>query len=424
MKILRAALLALSLSFSLLPNTALAGYAEGYAAYKKQDFATALREFEPLASQGHAQSQFVIGLMYHNGQGVAKNDAEAVKWFRQAANQGNSTFQYYFGGVYDQGQGVAQDYKEAVKWYRLAANQGNANAQNDLGVMYAKGQGVAQDDKEAVKWYRLAANQGHAGAKTNVAYHEGRRKEQITESKRKAEEAVRMEEEVKRIQEETARNAEEAKLKAEEAARIEAEAKRIEEEARRKAEEAARIEEEAKRKAEEVKRLEEEAKRKAERNVRIVSWIAAAIGLLGVIAFYLRRRKKTSANLSLDNQRKATQAGTAGITATTENEQGGQQASGPHGLKRLWASALQDKFLTVVYPVMLVAMVILIRANNFDILDYNVSHTPREPLPSCGGGFIAQCIQKNGLDPRLEGDARFQSLYELCSSQCQHTVER
>jgi hypothetical protein len=388
MKILRAALLALSLSFSLLPNTALAGYAEGYAAYKKQDFATALREFEPLASQGHAQSQFVIGLMYHNGQGVAKNDAEAVKWFRQAANQGNSTFQYYFGGVYDQGQGVAQDYKEAVKWYRLAANQ------------------------------------GHAGAKTNVAYHEGRRKEQITESKRKAEEAVRMEEEVKRIQEETARNAEEAKLKAEEAARIEAEAKRIEEEARRKAEEAARIEEEAKRKAEEVKRLEEEAKRKAERNVRIVSWIAAAIGLLGVIAFYLRRRKKTSANLSLDNQRKATQAGTAGITATTENEQGGQQASGPHGLKRLWASALQDKFLTVVYPVMLVAMVILIRANNFDILDYNVSHTPREPLPSCGGGFIAQCIQKNGLDPRLEGDARFQSLYELCSSQCQHTVER
>lgn len=292
MKLIYAALLALGLSFSLFPITALAGYAEGYAAYKKQDFATAMREFEPLASQGHAQSQFGIGLMYQNGEGVAKNGTEAVKWFRLAANQGNATFQWYLGRAYDKGQGVAQDYKEAVKWYRLAANQGYSSAQNDLGVMYAKGQGVAQDDKEAVKWYRLAANQGNADSKTNLAYYEGRKKEQIADSKRKAEEAARMEEEVKRKAEEAALMEEEVKRKAEEAVRIEAEAKRTEEEARRKAEEAARIEEEAKRKAEEVKRLEDQARRKAERNVRIVSWVAAVIGVLGVIAFFMRKRKQ------------------------------------------------------------------------------------------------------------------------------------
>lgn len=269
MKSLRAALLALSLCFSLLPNTALAGYAEGYAAYKRQNFTAALREFRPLASKGHDQSQFVIGLMYFNGEGVTKNDAEAMKWFHLAANQGNATFQFHLGYVYANGQGVVQDYKEAVKWYRLAANQGDAHAQNDLGVSYANGRGLVQDDQEAVKWYRLAANQGNENAKTNLANFERRREEQIADSKRKEEEAARIEE------------------------------------AKGKAEEVKRLEEEIKRKAEEIKRLEGE-RLKAERNARIVSLIAGVLAIAGVLIFFVHRRKYGDASKECPEKEQST----------------------------------------------------------------------------------------------------------------------
>jgi len=32
------------------------------------------------AEQGDADAQYILGLMYANGEGVPENDAEAVKW--------------------------------------------------------------------------------------------------------------------------------------------------------------------------------------------------------------------------------------------------------------------------------------------------------------------------------------------------------
>ncbi|MEG1788763.1 MAG: tetratricopeptide repeat protein, partial [Kiritimatiellia bacterium] len=69
---------------------------------------------------------------------------------------------------YANGEGVARDEAEAVKWYRMAAAQGYAAAQYNLGVCYAKGEGVARDTVEAVKWYRKAAEQGDSKAKKEL----------------------------------------------------------------------------------------------------------------------------------------------------------------------------------------------------------------------------------------------------------------
>ena len=88
---------------------------KGLAAAQKGDFATALREWTPLAEQGNADAQYNLGLMYKKG------------------------------------EGVTQDYKIALKWYKLSAEQGNADAQSNLGVMYERGRGVLQDYKTAVK---------------------------------------------------------------------------------------------------------------------------------------------------------------------------------------------------------------------------------------------------------------------------------
>ncbi|HHV6984584.1 TPA: tetratricopeptide repeat protein, partial [Haemophilus influenzae] len=88
--------------------------------YKQKDFKAMLAIIQPLAEQGDAISQFLLG------------------------------------GMYEEGLGVKQDYFEAVKWYRKAADKGDAAAQFNLGVMYSQGQGVKQDDFEAVKWFRKA----------------------------------------------------------------------------------------------------------------------------------------------------------------------------------------------------------------------------------------------------------------------------
>ena len=94
-------------------------FSKGLETYDRGVYATALREWRPLAEQGDAVAQYNLGLMYGNG------------------------------------QGVPQDYAEAVKWYRLAAAQGNAGAQYNLGLMYGNGQGVPLNNIKAYMWWAL-----------------------------------------------------------------------------------------------------------------------------------------------------------------------------------------------------------------------------------------------------------------------------
>ena len=142
----------------LLAPPAFAGFDEGMvAAYVRGDYATAFKEWRPLAEQGHAGAQYNLGVMYVNGRGVPQDDKEAVNWYRKAAEQGDAYAQHNLGMMYASGQGVPQDYREAVNWYRKAAEQGDAYAQNNLGVMYANGQGVPQDKVAAYALYNLSA---------------------------------------------------------------------------------------------------------------------------------------------------------------------------------------------------------------------------------------------------------------------------
>jgi uncharacterized protein len=93
--------------------------------------------------------------------------ATALKCFQSAASQGDDRAQYNLGQMYRQGQGASQDYAEAAKWYRLAAQQGHVDAQINLGLMYAKGQGVLLDTVRAHMWFDLATVDGNASATKN-----------------------------------------------------------------------------------------------------------------------------------------------------------------------------------------------------------------------------------------------------------------
>jgi len=98
------------------------------------------------------------------------NYAQALKLLRPLASQGDAGAQSVLGAMYDKGKGITQDYKEAVKWYRLAAKQGYAAAQNNLGVMYVMGKGVTQDYVRARMWFNLAASKGDENAAESLEW--------------------------------------------------------------------------------------------------------------------------------------------------------------------------------------------------------------------------------------------------------------
>ena len=79
---------------------------EAKEAYDQGDFATALTLSRPLAEEGDAEAQYLLGRMYFAGKGVPKDHAESVKWYRRAAEQGNAEAQSKLGFMYHFGWGV------------------------------------------------------------------------------------------------------------------------------------------------------------------------------------------------------------------------------------------------------------------------------------------------------------------------------
>ena len=63
---------------------------DGMAAYNRGDYMPAIRLFLPLAEQGNAKAQHLIGVMYHKGEGVTRNQMRAFAWFSMAAAHGDS----------------------------------------------------------------------------------------------------------------------------------------------------------------------------------------------------------------------------------------------------------------------------------------------------------------------------------------------
>ena len=56
------------------------GFQKGLTAYQNGDYATALREWTPLAKQGNARAQYNLGHIYFKGKSVPQDYKTAVKW--------------------------------------------------------------------------------------------------------------------------------------------------------------------------------------------------------------------------------------------------------------------------------------------------------------------------------------------------------
>ncbi|EOX4856310.1 tetratricopeptide repeat protein, partial [Haemophilus influenzae] len=68
-------------------------FQQGSEATTRGDYQTTFKFLLPLAEQGNAEAQLMLGVMYARGIGVKQDDFEAVKWYRQAAEQGYANAQ-------------------------------------------------------------------------------------------------------------------------------------------------------------------------------------------------------------------------------------------------------------------------------------------------------------------------------------------
>ena len=115
----------------------------GVDAYNAGDYATALREWLPLANQGHAYAQYNVGLLY-----------DPMRIYETQALYSDALA--FGAGVPD--MGITKSFGEAETWYRLAAAQGHALAQNRLGRVLE----ITDLDSRigALMWYKISALNG------------------------------------------------------------------------------------------------------------------------------------------------------------------------------------------------------------------------------------------------------------------------
>ena len=190
-----------------------ADFQDGMWAYIANDYATALREFKPLAEQGHPDAQYYMGVMYAFGKGVQKDHVFAHMWANIALLNGYQKGTKLInivekemtpsqiktaqdltrecvrkeyegcGGTksVDASASVLlekalnafdsalsnEEYAKVLPMFRSLSEKGNAAAQFYLGFyFYWQGNGVKQDLVYAYMWMKIADINGENTAAT------------------------------------------------------------------------------------------------------------------------------------------------------------------------------------------------------------------------------------------------------------------
>ena len=141
----------------------------GLEGFTSVDLEEAFAWYEKAARQGHVQACQIIGLMYQQGNGVARNTEKAKQWYQYAADRGLRESQYALGVLYAEGAGVPRDEALGMFWLRRSDAQKFPPAPLVMGVMYAEGRGVKQDDAQAFSWFARSAELGNPEGMLRVA---------------------------------------------------------------------------------------------------------------------------------------------------------------------------------------------------------------------------------------------------------------
>jgi len=138
---------------------------------KEGNYSSALLELNPLAREGIADAQALLGYMHLQGMGTRRDNETAFFWLNKSAEQGVVESYTLLGFMHLDGTaGAGKNGKEAEKWFLKASLRGLGEAQFQLAYLYAHGlHGATHDPNAAFTWYKRSAALGHPRAQHNLA---------------------------------------------------------------------------------------------------------------------------------------------------------------------------------------------------------------------------------------------------------------
>ena len=131
----------------------LAPYENGVWYYRRGDYKKSAQWYRIAAEGGHPKAQYSLGYMYSEGEGVPQDHREAIRWYRRAAKnglgkaqdvlsaihekiepvfraaeEGDAHSQYRMGVAYHRGIWIPKDDVHSYMWLSLAASGGSERA--------------------------------------------------------------------------------------------------------------------------------------------------------------------------------------------------------------------------------------------------------------------------------------------------------
>ena len=125
------------------------------------------------AQKGHANAQFLLAEIYHEGKLGNDQRTNCIPWFLKAAKQGHAKAQAIIGSLaryYPNNELLKSD--QIIPHLRDAAAKGELSAQLGLARRLRDGDGVAKNPTEALQWMKRAASNQARNTRVSDAQYE------------------------------------------------------------------------------------------------------------------------------------------------------------------------------------------------------------------------------------------------------------
>ncbi len=142
------------------------GHAKAQSSYgyflEENEPKEAVKWYKASAENGYSMGMSNYARCLYYGIGCDKKFDDAFKWLVKAAESDdkNDGAQYMLGILYFNGDGVEKDLVRSAQWYRKAAENGHESAQYELVLCYLYGDGVEANTDEAIHWFKAGSALG------------------------------------------------------------------------------------------------------------------------------------------------------------------------------------------------------------------------------------------------------------------------
>lgn len=152
------------------PATTYTGEDAAYRALEDGKYLTALEIAKKKAGENHPASHTLIGRIYSEGLGVAKDEKAAADWYTRGAQLGDVNAAFALGLMHAQGRGgIDKNFDKAAELFETAARTGHPQANYNLGLLFLNGTGKPLNEHRAARHIAYAAEKGIAAAQYDLA---------------------------------------------------------------------------------------------------------------------------------------------------------------------------------------------------------------------------------------------------------------